>query len=230
VERFISKSPFWGSKLIYTEHLITQIRKNFQGRKKAYDIIHLLQEGSQEPGLMAELKLIAKNDLIVQMDLLPYAQQLTRAEYVEMRGRLEKMVDADAIVELTELSNELLSNLDFPNRGPLLTEVQEHIRRQTLISYTVAFRLWTRIAPAISGVVAEFHTKLMETVRQRGSYNLQQQDLTLQINVTGVEPEDIVNFNFFGGPTARALRTELEDQFGLELHPDDQPSDEDESG
>ena len=80
----------------------------------------------------------------------------------------------------------------------------------TLIHYNCTLELWNAVRITIDGMIPQFTQKLKETTEQRGTYRLRTEDLDIEINVTGTEPKDIVNFSFYGGPSAQRLKEEIE--------------------
>ncbi|XEO76374.1 hypothetical protein WKT22_01398 [Candidatus Lokiarchaeum ossiferum] len=211
IERLINTSPYWGNKYKYTQKMLEIIQKRFLVRKKAYQIIQNLQAGTSSDEEMNTIKMMAKSDLIIIQDLLPLAQSLFTKPYQEKVQIMEKAHQLKDINTISQIRSELLRDIDFPNRGALISRLNGILRELTLRNYNCSMELWNSIRFTIDGLLPDFSQKLRETTKQRGTYRLKNEDLELEINVTGIQKTDIVNFSFFGGETATILKERIQE-------------------
>jgi MoxR-like ATPase len=210
VERYLNKAPYWGDRYAYTKHMLDLIQKRYQTRAKGYEILNKIREGKGTSANLASLRLLAKNDLIVSQDLLPLAETLGTTLYQEKIQEITDAIQLKNIEKITRIRGDLLQNIDFPNRGELIMRLNKNLQILTLIHYNCTLELWNSIRITIDGLIPQFTQKLKETTEQRGTYRLRTEDLDIEINVTGTEPKDIVNFSFYGGPSAQQLKEEIE--------------------
>ncbi len=210
IERQVNKSPYWGNKYEYTKKMLEMIRKRFQTRKKTYDIIQKFRNGQGDKEELAMLKTMAKNDLIVKQDLLPLATALSVKKYQTYIQKINDAVQTQNITEISCMRQDLLLDMDFPNRGELIHKLNESLKILTLNNYNCSLELWDSIRITIDGEIPQFSKKLQYSTKHRGTYRLRTQDLELEINVTGTNPYDIVNFSFYGGISAIQLKRTLE--------------------
>jgi MoxR-like ATPase len=213
LERKLNRSPYWGDKYAFTQKIIDIVRKRYQTRKIAYDMIQKFREGKGKSTELDKLKLMAKNDLIVKLDLLPLAKSLFTAKYQKEVSRIQEAVQTQDVETISKMRQDLLQNMDFPNRGELIYQLTESMKILTLNSFNCSLELWDSIRITIDGMFPQFSKKLLETTKQRGTYRLRTQDIELDINITGIKPHDVVNFSFFGGKSALDLKNTLEERF-----------------
>jgi MoxR-like ATPase len=217
LDRLLNKSPFWGNKYEYTRHLIEIIQKRFTNRMKAYDIIKKLRDAVDVPDAYQIMSTMATNDLIVKQDLLPLAEILANPDYQQI---VQTIHDASLKKDVELLASKrkwLLQEMDFPNRGALITKINNILRLLTLSTYNCSMRVWDSIRFTVDGLIPQFTKKLKETTLYKGTYRLRSEDIELEINVTGTQPFDIVNFSFFGGETATDLKKQIENLHGKAL-------------
>jgi hypothetical protein len=212
LERALNKDPYWGSKYLFTKNILKIVLKRFQNRIEAYEIIDKFREGNGSEVEKEKLELMARNDLIVRIDLLPLAESLSNPEYVDIVNEINKSTQQKNIKKISTLRRRLLQEIDFPNRGELIARLNGIMRVLTLNTYNCSMELWNSIRFTIDGQIPQFSKKLKETTLQRGTYRLRTEDLDMEINVTGVHESDIVNFSFFGGDSAEILKEAIEKQ------------------
>jgi MoxR-like ATPase len=213
--RLINKDPYWGSKIEYTRHMLEIVQKRFNTREKAYEIIKQLRLGemiNKESILesITTLETMATNDLIVQQDLLPMAYTLADERYQQMVHDIYDAEQNQNVSKVSTIRYNLLTNFDFPNRGELIQRLNHILRKLTESAYNCTFQVWDLIRFTIDGIFPEFSKVLKETVKERKTFLLRTEDLVLEINVTGTNPTDIVNFNFYGGDSAKKLKDAIE--------------------
>jgi len=189
---------------------LDMIQKRYQTRAKGYEILNKIREGKGTSANLASLRLLAKNDLIVSQDLLPLAETLGTTLYQEKIQEITDAIQLKNIEKITQIRGDLLQNIDFPNRGELIMRLNKNLQILTLIHYNCTLELWNAVRITIDGMIPQFTQKLKETTEQRGTYRLRTEDLDIEINITGTEPKDIVNFSFYGGPSAQRLKEEIE--------------------
>ena len=143
-------------------------------------------------------------------NLLPLAETLGAPRYQEKIKEITDAIQLKDIEKITRIRSELLQDIDFPNRGELIMRLNKNLRILTLNHYNCTLELWNSIRMTIDGMIPQFTRKLKETTEQRGTYRLRTEDLDIEINVTGTDPKDIVNFSFYGGPSAQRLKKEIE--------------------
>ncbi|MHA1562951.1 MAG: AAA family ATPase [Promethearchaeota archaeon] len=212
LERALNKDPYWGSKYLFTKNILKMVLKRFQNRIEAYEIIDNFREGNGSEVEKEKLEIMARNDLIVRIDLLPLAESLSNPEYVDMVNEINESTQQKNISKISTLRRRLLQEIDFPNRGELIARLNGIMRVLTLNTYNCSMELWNSIRFTIDGQIPQFSKKLKETTLHRGTYRLRTEDLDMEINVTGVHESDIVNFSFFGGDSAEILKDAIEKQ------------------
>ncbi len=212
LDRFINKSPYWGNKYLFTHDLVEIIHKRFITRRQTYETIAHLRKGSCREEDLLMIKTMAQTDLIVKHDLLPLALSLSTPVYQKKILEIDEAYQQRQVSTLAQIRRELLLDMIFPNRGELLTQVNQMLRTLTLYNYNCSMQLWDSIRFTIDGLIPQFSPKLKETIQQRGTYRLQVEDLELEVNVTGLKPHDIVNFSFFGGELALHLKEEIDER------------------
>jgi len=217
LERRINKAPYWGSKYEFTKHLIDIILKRYNTRKKAYDIIKEFKLGNAPKEDLKVLKRMSKNDLIVKNDLLPLAKKISHKKYQKIIQKIQKANQKKDVQSLTEIRSDLLKDMDFPNRGDLISRTNTYLRQLTLKTYNCSMQVWNSIRFTIDGIFPQFTEKLKETTKRRGTYRLKTEDLELEINITGTKPYDYVNFSFYGGEAADELKEKIENNHENEL-------------
>ncbi len=217
VDRTLNDAPFWGNKYQFTANLLKMIRKRYTNRRKAYDLIETLRTGNAPPNAITQLTTFSKSDLIVQHDLLPFAKKLISEEYQSKIQEIEQAYQQKNVGLLSQLRKDLLLHMEFPNRGQLISNLNDKLRILTLYSFNCALEIWNSIRFTIDSLIPSFTNKLKETTQQRGTYRLRTEDLEMEINVTGTNPYDIVNFSFYGGEIASTLKNEIELSHGKML-------------
>ncbi|MHA1888820.1 MAG: AAA family ATPase [Promethearchaeota archaeon] len=210
VDRFLNQAPFWGNKYAFTKNILKMVRKRFLNRSKAYKTVDLLREGKAPDDALEQLKTFAKIDLIVHQDLLPLAKKLDSKAYREKIHQISEAYHTKNVDLLVKIRKELLYNMDFPNRGYLISMLNEKIRVLTLYTFNCSLEIWNTIRFTVDSLIPQFSRKLRESTQRRGTYRLRTEDIELEVNVTGTNPHDIVNFSFYGGEMARKLRKEIE--------------------
>lgn len=217
VERYLNKAPYWGNRYYFTQDLLKLIRKRYLNRRKAYDMIDHFREGIIEENDLEKMALMAQSDLIVNQDLFPLAKKLNTKDYQAKIHEIEKAYQEKNVENLAEYRKELLMDMEFPNRGYLISNLNEKLRILTLHTFNCSMEIWNSIRFTVDSLIPSFTKKLKETTIQRGTYRLRTEDLDMEINVTGTHPYDIVNLSFYGGEIAGILKDEIEAKHGKSL-------------
>ncbi|MHA2001777.1 MAG: AAA family ATPase [Promethearchaeota archaeon] len=205
VERSLNKSPYWGNRYNFTKKILDMIRKRYNTRKDAYNIIKDFRSGQATYDQLEKMRVMAKSDLVVNEDLLPLAELLSSNDYQKKVKEINEAEQQKKVEDIARLRSELLQDMMFPNRGELITRLNKILRVLTLRNYNVSMEIWDNIRFTIDGIYPQFAKKLLETTKQRGTYRLRTEDLELEINITGTNPYDVINFSFFGGEGANRL-------------------------
>ncbi|MHA1733620.1 MAG: AAA family ATPase [Promethearchaeota archaeon] len=214
VERALEKAPFYGNALKFTSHLIDLVRKRFVIREKAYEIVQEFRNGGGTKAEVTRLKEMAKNDLIVQHDLLPLVSVLSDSKYQKKVNAIHGADESGDIKALSKYRDELLEDLTFPNRGDLIAQINRALYKHTVTSYNFTFREWKTLWVLIAAEFAELDKPLRGTLESRQAKQIRTRDMVLFVNVTGTQPEDIVNLEVYGGSDAVKLKETLETRGG----------------
>jgi MoxR-like ATPase len=217
IERILNADPYWGSKIEFTKKMIEMIHKRFTIRQKPYEIIEKFRKGISSDEDLAYLRETSKNDLIVALDLLPLAEILIDSRY---QKTVQEILTADQeqnVEKISAIRKELLESIDFPNRGELITRLNDILKKLTATSYNCTFEVWDMIRFTISGLFPEFSKALKETTLMRKTYLMRTEDLYLEVNVTGIQPKNAVNFYFYGGDSAKKLKDAINERHSTSL-------------
>ncbi|MHA1519263.1 MAG: AAA family ATPase [Promethearchaeota archaeon] len=217
VDRTLNDAPFWGNKYQFTVNLLKMIRKRYANRRKAYDLIETMRAGKAPTDAISKLTTFSKSDLIVKHDLLPFAKKLNLDAYQTKIKEIELAYQQKDVGLLSQFRRELLLNMEFPNRGQLISNLNDKLRILTLYNFNCSLEIWNSIRFTIDSLIPSFTKKLKESTQQRGTYRLRTEDLDMEINVTGTNQYDIVNFSFYGGEIASTLKNEIELNHGKML-------------
>ncbi|MHC1591879.1 MAG: AAA family ATPase [Candidatus Helarchaeales archaeon] len=218
VDREIMQYPFFGNKLEYTRDIIQIIKKNHVRRKTVYEVLENIKNGTVSDADIKKVELIAKNDLITQLDLLPEILKYKNKEYSKMKASLEKAYAVQDVEKLLELKNELFKNPDFPNRPLLLSEVSEYITRLTLDSFIFPFKYFETVCAEIAAKIPELASTVatLNDLSRLGpiSKQVKSGDVFMTISTTGISSNAQVFVEVAGGPTAEKIKKLIEDLTG----------------
>jgi hypothetical protein len=199
VERDLNKDPFFGNKLAYAQHLMENVRKKFMNRADCYDVVQKFREGEGSPADLKILQNFEKNDLIVKHDLLPFIESLRDESYIEIVKKIEN--NKSGVKELTKLQQSLLEDLEFPNRGDLIAQINRLMFNQTLRSFIMPFKVWAYVWPRLALQFPEIEDTLKKTVGPDHLINKQvrTEQMIMRVHVWGEGPKSLVNLELFGG-------------------------------
>ncbi len=206
----IEGRPFYGDKYEYTTHLVKMATARFAQRRPVLDLIHRLEHGDATAEDVAEIKEMAKSDLLVSLDYIAFAKELNKKHYVRMVKEIERSISKKDVAALTKVQETLLRETDFPNRSMLLRRVSEELHRLTLSRFTVSFEQWTDLWSNISIHFPKMTAILKETLEPPKRKVIRTEDLTLVIYVTGDSPDSAVFIEVSGGSSAVIVRKEVE--------------------
>ncbi|MHA1342527.1 MAG: AAA family ATPase, partial [Promethearchaeota archaeon] len=211
-KRELEKSPYWGNKYELTKELMKIIQKRFKNREICYEIAERFREGNSKDGDLAELKRFQKNDLIVKYDLLPFVETIKNDEYAGLAKTIKEAGKKGKIKELAKIRNQLMEDLDFPNRADLINWCNLELYKQTVTDYTFQYYYWREIWADIASEFPNLDLPLKEAFSRRQTKQIRTEDLLIEINVTGVNDDSLVNIQISGGSDALKLRTILDKQ------------------
>ena len=208
----LDHSPFYGDRLAFTQQIIEQASTRFAQRESALDMIDKLKQGEASKGALDDLKEMAKSDILVQLDYVAFAKELTKSAYVEMVRGIEKSIKDHDVRNMVKMQDRLLADTDFPNRSMLLNKVSEGLHRLTLSQFTITFEQWKDLWTNISVKFPKVTPVLKETLNPPKRKVVRTDGLTLVVYVTGDSPDSAVFLEISGGNEAVELCTEIQKQ------------------
>jgi MoxR-like ATPase len=206
-QRELEKAPYWGDKYEFSKNILSIIKNRFMKRKICYEIAQKFRDGIQNKEDITELKNFVKNDLIVKYDLYPFIQNIKGKKYAELAQKIENASNKGKISELAEIRNDLLANLDFPNRADLINWCNRELYRQTVTDYVFKYYYWKEIWADIASEFPNLDEPLKEVFKgSRKTKQIRSEGLLIEINVTGTKDDSLVNVQISGGSDALKLR------------------------
>jgi len=215
-QRELEKAPYWGDKYEFSKNILSIIKNRFMKRKLCYEIAQKFRDGIQKKEDITELKNFVKNDLIVKFDLYPFIQNIKGKEYAELAQQIRNASKKGKISELAEIRNDLLANLDFPNRADLINWCNRELYRQTVTDYVFKYYYWKEVWADIASEFPNLDEPLKEAFSKRQTKQLRSEDLLIEINVTGTKDDSLVNMQISGGSDALKLKEILDNSEYLE--------------
>jgi MoxR-like ATPase len=216
VSRDLNEKPYWGDRLKFTIDLIEKAKIRFVNREKCYEILNKFREGRGNETDWEYLKSFQSSDLITKIDLIPLVESLNNSDYKRTVKLIQKYRNSQNLDKLVELNDMLQKNLTFPNRGELINVIGIALRELTYWARDFRFQHWDVVRYTISSNYASFSKALEESTKKQSTIQLREADLFLEINVTGIEPNSLVQINCHGGRKAIALRKLLEENYPKE--------------
>ena len=209
-KRELEKPPYWGNKYELTSAILIMIQKRFKNREECYQIAARFRNGIPNSGDLTELKKYQNNDLIVKCDLIPFANSVKDKKYTEIAQKINSAAKSGDINILAEIRNNLMEDIDFPNRGDLINWCNRELYKQTVTDYVFKYyhqkEIWAEIAAEFSNL----DQPLKEALSQRQTKQIRTEDLLIEINVTGTSDDSLVNIQISGGSDALKLRSILD--------------------
>jgi len=210
VKRELEKSPFWGNKYEFSRSLLNDIQKRFKNREIGYQIAEKYREGNAVKTDLAELKKYQKNDLIVKYDLIPFVNETNNKEYTKLAQQIKNAAKVGKIDELAEIRNNLMENLDIPNRSDLINWCNIELYKQTVTDFIFKYSYWKELWADVAAEFPNLDQPLKEAFSQRQTRQIRTEDLLIEINVTGIDDDSLVNVQISGGSEALKLRNILD--------------------
>ncbi|MHA2398354.1 MAG: AAA family ATPase [Promethearchaeota archaeon] len=207
VKRELDKAPYFGNKYDFSNNILKMIQKRFKTREKCYEIQSRFRDGNPKENDLTELKKYEKNDLIVKFDLIPFVNSVNNKIYPPLAQRIKDASKTGKISDLVELRNELLENMEFPNRGDLIEWCNNELYRQTVTDYIIEYSYQKDVWAEVASEFSDLDEPLKEAFSKRQTRQIRNEDLLLEINVTGTKEDSLVNIQISGGEKALKLRS-----------------------
>lgn len=208
-QRELEKAPYWGDKYEFSKNILTTIQNRFLKRKLCYQIAQRFRDGNQEKGDIQEIKNFKKNDLIVKYDLYPFVQEIKNKTYKNLAQKIKEASNKGKIDELARIRNELLGDLDFPNRADLINWCNRELYKQTVTDYIFKYYYWKEVWADIASEFPNLDKPLKEAFGKRQTKQVRSEDLLIEVNVTGTDDDSLVNVQISGGSDAIKLKSIL---------------------
>ncbi len=210
VKRELDKAPYFGNKYEFSKNLLKIIQKRFKNRETSYLIAERFRKGNPKENDLTELKKFEKNDLIVKYDLIPFVNSINNKQYPPIAQQIQEASKKGNINKLAEIRNNLMENIDFPNRGDLIEWCNRELYKQTVTDYVIKYSYWKEVWADIAAEFSNLDQPLKEAFSQRQTKQIRTEDLLIEINVTGTKEDSLVNIQISGGSEALKLRTVLD--------------------
>ncbi|TFG09121.1 MAG: MoxR family ATPase [Promethearchaeota archaeon] len=204
-KRDLDNSPFWGNKYEFSNYLLELIQKRYKKREPCYEIAEKFRNGIPNNGDLSELKNYENNDLIVKYDLVPYVNAIKNKEYSDLAKKIKEISKKGDLEELSTVRNQLLENLDFPNRADLINWCNQELYKQTVTDFVFKYRDNKEIWAEIASEFPNLDHSIKEAFNRRQTKQIRTEDILIEINVTGTEDESVVNIQISGGSEALKL-------------------------
>ncbi|MFX1363721.1 MAG: AAA family ATPase [Promethearchaeota archaeon] len=206
VKRELDKAPYFGNKYEFSKIFLNKISKRFKNRETCYFITERFREGNPKDNDLIELKKFEKNDLIVKYDLIPFVNSINNKRYPPLAQQIQEASKKGDITKLAEIRNNLMEEIDFPNRGDLIEWINRELFKQTVTDYVFKFSYWKELWADIAAEFSELDQPIKEAFSQRQTKQIRKEDLLIEINVTGTNDDSLVNIQVSGGSEALKLR------------------------
>jgi hypothetical protein len=207
----VERSPYFGDRFAYAEHLVGLAATRFAQREGAMKLMDDLRQGAADATALDQLKEMAKSDLLVNVDYVSFAKDLKRAPYVRMVKNIDKAVKGKDVSSLSEIHDELMRNTDFPNRSMLLGKVAEALHKLTLSQFTLTFEQWQELWSVIALRFPRMTSILKETLAPPKRKVVRTGGLTLVVYVTGDSADSSVFLEISGDAQAVEIKKEIEE-------------------
>jgi len=209
-KRELDKAPYWGNKYEFSKYLLDIIQKRFLNRKVCYEIAQRFRDGISKVDELANLKNYQKNDLIVKYDLIPFVNSIKSKKYSQLAQKVAKAVKIGDIEIVSEIRKKLIEDIKFPNRAYLINWCNRELYKQTVTNYVFHYVHKDDIWVEIEIEFANIGPLLKEAFNQRQTKQIRTEDLLIEINVTGINEDSIVNLQISGGADALKLKSILD--------------------
>ena len=210
VKRESDKSPYYGNKFEFSKNLLNVIQKRYKKREICYQITERFRGANPKENDLTELKKYEKNDLIVKYDLISFVNSVNNKTYPPLAQQVNEAAKKGDINKLAEIRNNLLENIDFPNRGDLIEWCNRELYKQTVTDYIIKYSYWKEVWADVAAEFSNLDQPLKEAFSQRQTKQIRTEDLLIEINVTGTKDDSLVNIQISGGSEALKLRNVLD--------------------
>jgi hypothetical protein len=208
--RELEKAPYWGNEYEFSKHIIEDVSKRFINREPCYDIANRFRDGKPEDKDLEILKNHAKNDLIAKYDLLPFSESLKVKKYSKLAEKIDKSVKSGDMESLSEIRNNLIDDLEFPNRAYLINWCDQELYKQTVSDFTFSYSFHKEVWVEIAAEFPSLDLPIKQAFSKRQTKQIRAQEILIETNVTGTKEDSIVNIQVSGGANALKLRSLLE--------------------
>ncbi len=208
--RELEKSPYWGDPYAFSKSILDIIQKRFINRADCYLITERFRDGMSKSDDLATLKNYQKNDLIVKYDLIPFVNSINNKKYPKTAQKIKEASKNGEIEVLASVRNDLLENIDFPNRAYLINLCNQELYKQTVSNYIFKYVNNKEIWADIASEFPKLDKPLKEAFMRRQTKQIRTEDLLIEINVTGTNDDSLVNIQISGGSEALQLRKIIE--------------------
>ncbi len=209
-QREIVKAPYWGDKYKFTKEILSNIQNRFVKRKICYEIIRNFRNGKQNKDKLEELKKFRTNDLIVKYDLYPFIKQINNKTYANLAQQIDLASKNGLMNDLSNIRNDLIENIDFPNRADLINWCNHELYRQTVTDFVFKYYYWREIWADIATEFPNLDSPIKEAFSKRQTKQVRTEDLLIEINVTGTTDDSLINIQVSGGTEALKLKSLLD--------------------
>ena len=209
-KRELEKSPYWGNPYDFSKSILDLIQKRFINRVDCYLIAEHFRNGESKSDDLATLKNYEKNDLIVKYDLIPFVNSVNDKKYSKIAQKIKEASKSGEIEVLASIRNDLLENIDFPNRAYLINFCNQELYKQTVSDYIFKYVNNKEIWADIASEFPKLDKPLKEAFMRRQTKQIRTEDLLIEINVTGTNDDSLVNIQISGGSEALQLRKIIE--------------------
>ena len=207
VKRELDKSPYYGNKYEFSKNILNLIKKRYKKREICYQITERFREGNPKENDLTELKKFEKNDLIVKYDLISFVKSVDNKIYPPLAQQISEAAKKGDITKLAEIRNQLMENIEFPNRGDLIEWCNRELYKQTVTDYIIKYSYWKEVWADVAAEFSDLDQPLKEAFNQRQTKQIRTEDLLIEINVTGTKEDSLVNIQISGGSDALKLRS-----------------------
>ncbi|MFX1377209.1 MAG: AAA family ATPase [Promethearchaeota archaeon] len=207
VKRELDKAPYFGNKYEFSKNLLNRISKRTKNRETCYYITKRFREGNPKDNDLTELKKFEKNDLVVKYDLIPFVNSINNKRYPPIAQQIQEASKKGDINKLAEIRNDLMEEIDFPNRGDLIEWINRELFKQTVTDYVFTYTYWKDFWADIAAEFSELDQPLKEAFGKRQTKQIRTEDMLMEINVTGTKEDSLINIQISGGSEALKLRS-----------------------
>jgi hypothetical protein len=210
VKRELEKAPYFGNKFEFSKNILNIVQKKFKNREVCYAIAERFRNGNPNKDDLLELKKFEKNDLVVKHDLIPFVKSVSNKNYSPLAQKIKLASKKGDINELATIRNQLMEDIDFPNRGDLIEWCNKELYKQTVTDYIFEYRNQKEVWADIVSEFSNLDNSLKDAFSKRQTKQIRTEDLLIEVNVTGTRDDSLVNIQISGGSEALKLRSILD--------------------